>query len=118
MRTLKEKIRDWNWDPNDIVDWAKDTAMYWIDAHGLVAYLLITGVVLFTLLNWDVTRHMTSLVMARVWNGAMTAVLGVVAWVLTQLLAWTGNASVASMRNFVRYALNRRRGAPAEARTA
>ena len=107
--TLKDKLKHWNWDLMDIVRWARDTAIYWIDRGGVWAYLAIAGVCMMTLLSWDLTRQTTSLVMARTYSGIGSLIFMVSVKTLALLAEWTGSTAVARARDALRFMKDNRR---------
>lgn len=111
-RTLVDKFRDWDWRLEDLAHWMQDTARYWIDNLGWWGWFGVVAVVMVALLSWDLTRSITNAIITKIANGAIALVGKIAIETLTALAAWTGNASIASARNALRYSLDNSKDEP------
>lgn len=99
-----DKIRQLRWEeiPSLVGNWFVDLAYYYWQTMGWVGLLIVLAGVVFALLSFDMTHHMTSLVMARVINGIYMLTLGAAVLLLGLLVKYLGFTFLAKIRDSLR----------------
>lgn len=101
-KTFVERFRDWDWDFYDIWLWFYDTAAFHIENNGPIAIVAIVAVVIFVLLQIDMTSYITELVMASVVRSIGTFLTMLIGGSLVVTLVKTLQITIAKGRNSIR----------------
>lgn len=109
QETWLEKLKNWDLDLMDVVDWFENLVRYYTTTYGWIAYLVIGLAVIVVLLSNDLTHKITSQILSDLWR-ALMLVIGVILTKTLELLAdTTKDVAVARWRDAARYWVGRMR---------
>lgn len=98
-----DDLINWNWDFSPIWQWIRDTAHYWLAAHGMVTWIFIVAVILGLMLAFQVTNGIATAIINGLIKLATLVAMTVFVTFGWTVLKFIGHQAIARFRDAVRY---------------
>jgi len=94
MATWIDKLREWNYSPEPVIQWVWDTINYQATRHGPIAYVITVLVAISLLLAFPPTRGLTKSIVSSLFKMSITYIQLVGSLISVQLIGWLARLSL------------------------